>query len=407
MEISEIELKGHIIDSGILTKVFDMIMDLNGDFDIREFDIGKDKTDHSYARILVKSKDKEDLEDILTAVHKLGATLPEMDNIEFKEAKRDKVVPREFYSTTNHQTYVRMNGGWVKVEDIGMDCLIVVAGNRAICKPIGDIKKGDKVIVGRKGIKVVPPERPRERSSFEFMTGKASSERPNASTIKKIAREIMMTKRDGGKMAVVGGPAIVHTGASDALAEMVRRGYVDLLLAGNALAVHDVENSLYGTSLGMEIKSGEGTVGGNKNHIYAISEIIRAGSIRNAVEKGILRSGIMYECIKNDVPYVLAGSIRDDGPLPDTISDSMTAKKIMREKLKCIDMVIMMATMLHSIAVGNLLPSHVKTVNIDINPLTITKLIDRGSAQTIGIVTDVGSFLPLLASELKGVGNSS
>ncbi|RZN70177.1 MAG: TIGR00300 family protein [Candidatus Methanolliviera hydrocarbonicum] len=407
MEISEIELKGHIIDSGILTKVFDMIMDLNGDFDIREFDIGKDKTDHSYARILVKSKDKEDLEDILTAVHKLGATLPEMDNIEFKEAKRDKVVPREFYSTTNHQTYVRMNGGWVKVEDIGMDCLIVVAGNRAICKPIGDIKKGDKVIVGRKGIKVVPPERPRERSSFEFMTGKASSERPNASTIKKIAREIMMTKRDGGKMAVVGGPAIVHTGASDALAEMVRRGYVDLLLAGNALAVHDVENSLYGTSLGMEIKSGEGTVGGNKNHIYAISEILRAGSIRNAVEKGILRSGIMYECIKNDVPYVLAGSIRDDGPLPDTISDSMTAKKIMREKLKCIDMVIMMATMLHSIAVGNLLPSHVKTVNIDINPLTITKLIDRGSAQTIGIVTDVGSFLPLLASELKGVGNSS
>jgi conserved hypothetical protein TIGR00300 len=407
MEISEIELKGHIIDSGILTKVFDMIMDLNGDFDIREFDIGKDKTDHSYARILVKSKDKEDLEDILTAVHKLGAMLPEMDNIEFKEAKRDKVVPREFYSTTNHQTYVRMNGGWVKVEDIGMDCLIVVAGNRAICKPIGDIKKGDKVIVGRKGIKVVPPERPRERSSFEFMTGKASSERPNASTIKKIAREIMMTKRDGGKMAVVGGPAIVHTGASDALAEMVRRGYVDLLLAGNALAVHDVENSLYGTSLGMEIKSGEGTVGGNKNHIYAISEILRAGSIRNAVEKGILRSGIMYECIKNDVPYVLAGSIRDDGPLPDTISDSMTAKKIMREKLKCIDMVIMMATMLHSIAVGNLLPSHVKTVNIDINPLTITKLIDRGSAQTIGIVTDVGSFLPLLASELKGVGNSS
>ena len=407
MEISEIELKGHIIDSGILTKVFDMIMDLNGDFDIREFDIGKDKTDHSYARILVKSKDKEDLEDILTAVHKLGATLPEMDNIEFKEAKRDKVVPREFYSTTNHQTYVRMNGGWVNVEDIGMDCLIVVAGNRAICKPIGDIKKGDKVIVGRKGIKVVPPERPRERSSFEFMTGKASSERPNASTIKKIASEIMMTKRDGGKMAVVGGPAIVHTGASDALAEMIRRGYVDLLLAGNALAVHDVENSLYGTSLGMEIKSGEGTVGGNKNHIYAISEILRAGSIRNAVEKGILRSGIMYECIKNDVPYVLAGSIRDDGPLPDTISDSMTAKKIMREKLKCIDMVIMMATMLHSIAVGNLLPSHVKTVNIDINPLTITKLIDRGSAQTIGIVTDVGSFLPLLASELKGVGNSS
>ncbi|VUT25675.1 MAG: hypothetical protein MOIL_01174 [Candidatus Methanolliviera sp. GoM_oil] len=407
MEISEIELEGHIIDSEILNKVFDTIMDLNGDFDIREFDIGKHKTDHSYARILVKSKDKEELEDILTAVHKLGATLPEMDNIEFKEAKRDKVVPREFYSTTNHRTYVRMNGGWVNVEDIGMDCLIVVAGNRAICKPIGDIKKGDKVIVGRKGIKVVPPERPRERSSFEFMTGKASSERPNASTIKKIAREIMMTKRDGGKLAVVGGPAIIHTGASDALAEMVRRGYVDLLLTGNALAVHDVENSLYGTSLGMEIKSGERTVGGNKNHIYAISEIIRAGSLRSAVEKGILRSGIMYECIKNDVPYVLAGSIRDDGPLPDTISDSMTAKKIMREKLKCIDMVVMMATMLHSIAVGNMLPSHVKTVNIDINPLTITKLIDRGSAQTIGIVTDVGSFLPFLASELEDMRNSS
>jgi len=402
LEIAEIELRGHIIDSDILNKVFDTIIDLNGDFDVKEFEIGKHKKDPSYARILIMAETKKDLEDILTAVHDLGAIVPEIYDAAWKEAIGDKIVPSGFYTTTNHPTFVRINKKWVEVENIGMDCLIIIEEDRAICKPIDEIKKGDKVLVGRTGIKVVPPPRPREKNPFfGFMTNQVSSERPNISSAKKIAREIVKIKENGGKITIVGGPAIVHTGASDSLAWMIQKGFVDLLLAGNALAVHDIEKNLYGTSLGMDIEKGENTIGGNKNHIYTISEIIKAGSIKNAVEKGILKKGIFYECVVNNIPFILAGSIRDDGPLPDTITDTMVAKKIMREKLKYSNMVIMISTMLHSIAVGNMLPSFVETVIIDINPLAITKLVDRGSAQAVGIVADIGSFLPLVVSELE------
>lgn len=409
MEIAEIELKGHIIDSDILNKVFDTIIDLNGDFDVKEFKIGKHKKDPSYARILIMAETKEVLEDILTAVHDLGAVVPEIYDAVWEEAIGDKIVPGGFYTTTNHPTFVRINKQWVAVENIGMDCLIIIEGDRAICKPIDEIKRRDRVLVGRTGIKVVPPPRPREKNPFfGFMTNQVSSERPNLSSAKKIAQEIIKIKKDkGGKITIVGGPAIVHTGASDSLAWMIENGFVDLLLAGNALAVHDIEKNLYGTSLGMDIATGEPTIGGNKNHIYTISEIIKAGSIKNAVEKGILKKGIFYECIVKDIPFILAGSIRDDGPLPDTITDTMVAKKMMREKLKYSDMVIMISTMLHSIAVGNMLPSFVETVIIDINPLAITKLVDRGSAQAVGIVADIGSFLPLLVSELKELTDGS
>jgi len=402
LEIAEIELKGHIIDSDILNKVFDTIIDLNGDFEVKEFKIGKHKKDPSYARILIISEMREVLEDILTAVHNLGAIVPDINDAIWEEAIGDKIVPSGFYTTTNHPTFVRINNKWVEVENIGMDCLITIEGYRAICKPIDEIKRGDKVLVGRTGIKVVPPPRPREKNPFfGFMTNQVSSERPNISFAKKIAQQIVRIKEDEGKITVVGGPAIVHTGASESLEWMIRNGFVDLLLAGNALAVHDIEKSLYGTSLGMDIEKGEPTVGGNKNHIYTISEIIKAGSIKNAVERGILKKGIFYECIVKDIPFVLAGSIRDDGPLPDTITDTMVAKKMMREKLKYSNMVMMMATMLHSIAVGNMLPSFVETIVIDVNPLVITKLVDRGSIQAVGIVADIGSFLPLMVSELR------
>lgn len=396
----EIELKGHIIDSFLLPKVFDKVMDMNGEFEILQFEIGRNKTDTSYARLMIKGKDEEHLEDIISELHRLGARLPEAEDVVAEAAPKDKVVPKGFYSTTNHPTYVKIDGEWKHVENQKMDSMVVIEDGRAVCKTLGHIRKGDHVVIGNKGIRVVPPERPRGHTIFEFMGGQVSSERPSQSLIKQIAEEIMEVKNRGGKIVIVGGPAIIHTGGQEALAEMIRNSYVDVLLAGNALAVHDIEYNLYGTSLGMDLRTVELAPEGHKHHIYAISEITRAGSIKDAVDKGVLTGGIMYECIKNGIPYVLAGSIRDDGPLPDVITDSMKAQDLMRNHVKDADIVLMMATMLHSIAVGNCLPSNVRTICIDINPATVTKLMDRGSAQAIGIVTDVGTFLPWLAEEL-------
>ncbi|MDD3421896.1 MAG: TIGR00300 family protein [Methanocellales archaeon] len=399
----EIELEGHIIDSMILTKVFDKIMDMDGEFEILDFRIGKHKTETSYARLMIIGEDDVHVDRILSELHRLGARLPEMEDALLERTPADKVIPKGFYSTTNHPTYVRHNGKWLTVEDIGMDCLIQIDGNRAICKPLSHVLKGDLIVIGPRGVRVTPPERPRKRSIFEFMGNATSSERPSETLIHQIAEEIIDVKNKGGKIAVVIGPAVVHTGAAGALAEMVKKGYVSVLLAGNALAVHDIEYNLYGTSLGMDIGKAEPVSGGHKHHIYAISEVMRAGSIRAAVEQGIITGGIMYECIKNDTPFVLAGSIRDDGPLPDVITDVMVAQDKMRAAVKDVDLVLMMATMLHSIAIGNRLPSYVKTIFIDINPATVTKIMDRGTAQAMGIVTDVGTFLPMLVEELDSL----
>lgn len=403
MKVKEIELKGHIIDSLILPKVFDTIMDLGGDFDVMQFEIGKHKTDPSYARILVKGKDRKHLDEILGELHKVGATVPEIESVELGVAPKDRTLPRNFYSTTNHPTYVRIDDDWVEVEDIKMDSVIVVdkEEKRAYCRKINHVKEGDLIAVGKRGIRVEPPARPREYSVFEFMKSTVSSEKPTPTLVAQIAEEIKTTKADGKKVLVVSGPAVVHTGAGEALASMIRNGYVDVLFAGNALPVHDIESQLYGTSLGLNIKTGRPSEAGHRHHLYAINEVLLAGSIENLVKEGKLKGGIMYECIKNKVPFVLAGSIRDDGPLPEVITDAVEAQKEMREKIRGVGLVLMLSTMLHSIAVGNLLPSYVKTICVDINPATVTKLTDRGTAQALGIVTDVGVFLPMLARELK------
>ena len=267
--------------------------------------------------------------------------------------------------------------------------------------PLAKIKKGDNIVIGERGVRVVPPERSRKVNQFEFMQNTVSSERPSETIIKKIASEMKEIKENGGKIGIVGGPAIIHTRAAPALAEIIREGYIDVLFAGNALATHDIEYNLFGTSLGMNLDTGTLAVGGHKNHITAISEVIRAGSIKQAVEEGIIKTGIMYECVKNNIPFVLAGSIRDDGPLPDVITDVMVAQEEMRKNLRGLDMVIMIGTLLHSVAVGNCLPSYVKTICVDINPASVTKLNDRGSSQAIGVVSDAGAFLPLLAKYLK------
>jgi lysine-ketoglutarate reductase/saccharopine dehydrogenase-like protein (TIGR00300 family) len=399
-EICDIEMEGHLIDSLMLTKVLDKIMDMGGEFEIRTFRVGQKKHDPSYAQITVTGEDGEHLDRILLELNALGAQLVEMEDVRYEISPADMVVPKGFYSTTNHPTYVRYKGGWVEVDDIQMDCLIVLHDEGARCTPISHIKKGEKIVVGTSGVKVVPPERPRERSFFGFMSTEVSSERPSGKIVQELAREIIATKKKGGKIAVVGGPAIIHTGAGPALAQLIRDGYIDLLLAGNALAVHDIERQLFGTSLGMNCE-GQATSGGHRNHLYAISEIMASGSIKQAVKDGKLKGGIMYECIKNKVPFILAGSIRDDGPLPEVITDTMKAQDAMFEALRKTDMVLMMSTMLHSIATGNMLPSYVKTTCVDINPSTVTKLMDRGTAQAIGLVTDIGTFLPSLAEELE------
>ena len=406
MDTREVKLSGHIIDSLTLPKTLDLIMDMGGDFEILDVNIGKQKKDVSHAKIRVIGDNESHLGEILDELSEIGAVISEIKEIELVPSMKDKTLPDDFYSTTNHPTSVRYDGKWIEVEDIEMDCMIVIdpESKRALCRPIGQIKEGDLVAVGREGIKVEHPERPRgKKGVFEFMSSEASSEKPVRSIVKKIASEIREIKKRNGKIAIVAGPAIVHTGSAPILARMIREGIIDVLFAGNALATHDIENDLYGTSLGICTKSGEAVVRGHRHHIYAINEINKAGSIKDAVEKGVLKSGIMYECVKNNAPFVLAGSIRDDGPLPDVITDTIQAQDEMRKYAQDVDMVIMIATMLHSIAVGNILPSYVKSICVDINPATVTKLADRGSAQVVGVVTDVGAFLPVLYESLEGL----
>jgi len=402
MEVKEIEFRGHIIDSFTLPRAFDTIMDMGGDFNVLRFDIGKHKEDPSYARIMVKAETRGLLDDILGQLLRAGARVPEIEGLELEEAPRERALPRNFYSTTNHPTYVLVDGEWVMVENMEMDVAIVVdlEEKRATATPISEIKKGDKVVVGKKGIRVEPPERPREYSIFEFMKSSVSSEKPTGSMVRYIAKEMQKVKEEGKKVLVVSGPAVVHTGASPALADMIREGIVDVLFAGNALAVHDLERQLYGTSLGVNVATGRPTEGGHRHHLYAVNEVMQAGSISRLIEEGNLTGGVMYETLKRGIPYVLAGSIRDDGPLPEVITDVVEAQRAMRENLDGVGLVLMISTMLHSVAVGNMIPSTVKTICIDINPATVTKLSDRGSAQALGVVTDVGVFLPMLRDEI-------
>ena len=398
----EIEVSGHLIDSSILTKIFDKIMDLQGEFNVQEINIGKKKKDQSYARLLVKGKNQEHLNKILKTIYREGAISKIQKEITLKSSPKDYVMPDEFYSTTNNHTQVFYRGEWVQVENMMMDKCIVVKDGRAFCVPVRDVKKGDQIIVGEEGIKITPPERPREGVNvFEFMGSSSSSERPTQHIAKKVAEDIFNTKKKGGKIIIVGGPAIVHTGADDAVSELIRSGYIDGVLAGNALAVHDIEYATLGTSLGMNVHDATLAYQGHRNHMDTINAVFKAGSIANMVKTKKLTKGIMYECVKNNVPFVLAGSIRDDGPLPDVITDVAQAQREYKKVLKDASMVIMISTMLHSIATGNMLPANVKVIVVDINQPTVTKLMDRGTWQALGIVSDVGAFLPMVVQQIR------
>ena len=402
----EIEVKGHLIDSMILTRIFDEIMDLKGDFQVLEFTVGKRKRESSYARLLVKGKNQRHLYELLESVYREGAQPVTVQQVMLEPALKDMVMPDNFYSTTNNPTQVYYNDSWIEVDDIMMDkCIVLnIEKKRAICKMIRDIKKGDLIVVGERGVKIIPQERPREGIDiFQFMSSTSSSERPTLQIARKVANDIYNTAMAGGKIIVVSGPVLVHSGASVSLAKLIRMKYVHGLLAGNALAVHDIENALMGTSLGMHVNDGTLAVRGHRNHMQAINEVFKAGSLKAMVQKKILKSGVMYECIISDVPFVLAGSIRDDGPIPDVITDIVEAQRKYKLLLKDAKMVLMLSTMLHSIAVGNMLPASIKVVAVDISQPVVTKLLDRGTTQAIGVVTDIGSFLPMIVQCLEQI----
>jgi lysine-ketoglutarate reductase/saccharopine dehydrogenase-like protein (TIGR00300 family) len=402
--VEQVELQGHIIDSLLLPKVLDEILTRGGSYVIKDIRLGQRQVDPSFVRVEVRAESHECLDEILAAIHVHGAVPATTGDCAFARADVEGAFPEQFYSTTNYRTQVRLAGHWVDVDDQEMDCGIVLdlEHQKARCIAMVHVKRGDPIVVGRQGLRVRPAELAARTHLFEFMSSSVSSEKPKGVTVREIAAAIKRAKAAGEKILAVLGPAVVHTGSVEHICEMIRLGYLDILFAGNALATHDIESALYGTSLGVWLDRGLPAEEGHEHHLRAINTIRRLGGIAAAVEQGVLKSGIMYECIRHKVPFVLAGSIRDDGPLPEVITDVLVAQDTMRGYVKGVGFCLMIATMLHSIATGNLLPAWVRVACVDINPATVTKLADRGSHQTVGVVTDAEPFLRALVHELKG-----
>ena len=405
----DVRIEGHLIDSLMVPQIMDDVMDLEGEFEILSFDVGRTQTDISRAVIRIHGRDRAHLEEILTAVQEHGAVAVAPEDAVVAPAPADGVFPDEFYSTTNLETYVRLDGEWVRVDGPEMDCGVRVrrgGGNAAAAPhaetlPLSDVKQGELFVVGHHGIRVVPLARPRESQPFEFMGSAVSSEKPKAQIVREVARLLRRVRDEGRLTIAVVGPAVVHTGSGAQLARLIRAGYVGALFGGNAVATHDIESALFGTSLGIDITTGMPMPGGHEHHLRAINTIRRCGGIAAAIEQGVLTGGLMHTLVTTGTPFVLAGSIRDDGPLPEVITDVLDAQRAMRAYAQRAGACLMLSTMLHSIATGNLLPAAVHTVCVDINPAVVTKLADRGSFQTIGVVTDVGLFVEQLADELE------
>jgi lysine-ketoglutarate reductase/saccharopine dehydrogenase-like protein (TIGR00300 family) len=392
-------LAGHIIDSMMLPSVMDLVMDEGGNFTIEELKVGQHKTDTSLCRMEIIATSAEQLDRIVRRARSLGATAESEEAAQLEKVAVEGVFPEGFYSTSNLPTEVLLGNRWAQVENIEMDTAIAVdrKAQRAWCIPFQDAKAGMEVVVGYKGVRVTPLERSRQTEIFSFMGSEVSAEKPKKVLIGEIAKEMHAIKRSGGRIVVVAGPAVVHTGAGRYLSRLIELGFVQVLFAGNALAVHDVEAALFGTALGINIESGLATEHGHEHHMRAINRVRAAGGLRQMVQAGQLTSGVMKSAIDHGVDIVLAGSVRDDGPLPDVITDMIVAQQRMRAALPGVRMALMLSTMLHSIATGNMLPAGVRTVCVDINPAVVTKLADRGSWQSIGLVTDVESFLRELA----------
>ena len=407
--IENVQIRGHIIDSLILPRILDCITQAGGSFRITDIVVGQGRHDPSFAALQVEAPTHRELQELLNRISDHGAVPTALEDCHIVQADIAGAFPEGFYSSTNQKTQVRIAGDWIDVAHQEMDCGIVVdaRGRAARCVPMSDVGIGMGVVVGHAGVRVFPYERDVTSQSFEFMNSNVSTEKPKGVAVRLIARKLFEARGAGRKSVVVGGPAIVHTGSVEQLSTLIRRHYVSLLLAGNALATHDIERALFGTSLGVDVDHGNPVEAGHEHHLRAINRIRRSGGIHKAVADGSLESGIMYECVKNNVPFLLAGSIRDDGPLPEVVTDSLEAQRQMRELLKSVDLCLMIATTLHSVAVGNLLPAWVQVVCVDINPSTVIKLNDRGSFQTVGIVTDVEPFLRNLVLELDALETKS
>jgi lysine-ketoglutarate reductase/saccharopine dehydrogenase-like protein (TIGR00300 family) len=388
--------------------VLDLILEAGADYRMGEVEIGRTNLDPSRAVIEITHDDVDLLEHLLEQLQVHGANRGTDRDADVVAADQAGVLPAGFYSTTNLATDVRVDGQWVAVENPEMDCGLVVRGEgdgvvvRTV--PMHGIAVGDRVVVGHEGVRVHAPERPRDARSFEFMTSDVSSEKPKALLLSEVTQRIRLTKARGGRVLAVCGPAVVHTGAAPDVARLVREGWIDVLFSGNGFAAHDMESNVLGTSLGISVVEGTPIEHGHSNHLRVINEVRRHGSIAKAVESGFITGGVMYECVRHDVPFVLGGSIRDDGPLPDTIADVVAAADAMRGHIAGVAVALMLASTLHAIATGNILPAGVETFCVDINQAVVTKLADRGSHQALGIVTDVGPFVRQLADHL--VGNS-
>ncbi len=396
-----VELRGHLMDSGILAKVLGDILEASGDYRIDRFDVGRTSHDESSALISVSHADAESLARLLNRLQVHGANLAHPGELVTRPAERDGVFPEEFYSTTNLETLVRVDERWVRVEHPEMDCGIVVEGTQVRTIPVSDVLAGMEIVCGATGVKVVPMATAEaDGHRFEFMNSVVSSEKPQALLVRQIADQMREVKAAGKRILWVAGPAVIHTGASPAVEALVAAGYVDVLFAGNALATHDIEANIFGTSLGVDLSKGSGVEHGHEHHIRAINRVRRAGSIAGAVEQGLVTGGVMHALVTHGREFVLVGSVRDDGPLPDVYTDVIEGQRAMRAQLHDVGFALMVATMLHSIATGNILPASIPLVCVDINPATVTKLADRGSAQAEGVVTDIGLFLEQLAHEL-------
>jgi len=401
MQQEVVEAEGHLIDSHLMEQIFDTVVEHRGRFEVEQFRIGKTNAEPSYLRLKVETPEPSDMQQLLANLLRLGCSPLDSGDAQLAAVERDCCAPEDFYSTTNHRTLIRREGKWIEVENQRMDAMIVVIDGHAVCRRLRDLRKGDPVVVGMRGIRVVPESKERDRLAFAFMNTDISSERQVETAVRQTAALMRQARENGQKIIVVAGPVVVHTGGARPLSALIRRGWVQALLAGNALGVHDIEASLLGTSLGVRQSDGRQEEHGHRNHMRAINAIYWAGGIAQAVESGCLKSGIMYETVKAGVPLVLAGSLRDDGPLPDTITDMNRAQDAYAEQLKGAGLVLCLGSMLHSIATGNMLPSWVKIVCVDINPAVATKVSDRGTGQAVGVVTDVGLFLDLLDRELE------
>jgi lysine-ketoglutarate reductase/saccharopine dehydrogenase-like protein (TIGR00300 family) len=400
----DVRIEGHLIDSGIMSQVMDAVIAMGGEFESLTFEVGRTNDDPSVSVLRVSAPTQEVLESILGEIQLHGAVSCQPADAKYVTAPMDGVFPQGFYSTTNMETDVRIAGGWVRIANPEMDLGVHIDPTNCSAEtvPMADVREGDLFVVGHEGIRVHPLERPRDKQAFEFMSSAVSSEKPKAQVVAEVARMLRDTRAAGRDVIAVVGPAVVHTGAANELARLVEMGYISVLFGGNAVATHDIESALYGTSLGVALEDGVPQLGGHEHHLRAINTIRGCGSIAAAVEQGVLTKGLMHTLVKSGTPFVLAGSIRDDGPLPDVITDVIEAQNEMRRYAQNAGACLMLSTMLHSIATGNMLPASTTTVCVDINPAVVTKLADRGSWQTVGIVTDVGLFLEHLANELAG-----